>query len=118
MQDTEHTETAAIDFGHLRSFTLGDDALEKELSSLFDVNSTRYISLLREAMDDQAAWEEAAHRLKGVGRSIGAFQLAELAEAAENLDDDTKKPDMIEALTQQAETVRLAMRQYIAQKTD
>ena len=73
-----------IDLVHLARQTLGDVELEREVLSLFVVQSQVYLLRLQ-AAENAADWKRAAHTLKGSARGIGAWQLAEAAEAAEAL---------------------------------
>lgn len=71
-----------VDLAHLRRFTLGDADLERELATLFRESCATYFDAMTGATDDRT-WHEAAHGLKGAARSVGALQLGDLAEAAE-----------------------------------
>jgi HPt (histidine-containing phosphotransfer) domain-containing protein len=64
---------------------LGEDALLiAELRVAFVDSATRAVAALRAAHDD-AAWREAALRLKGLAASFGAVRLMEIAgNAAES----------------------------------
>lgn len=71
-----------IDDGRLASFTGGDKELEAELVALYVETAQLYLTRLRGALDDVAAWQRAAHALKGASANIGALLVARLA--AEN----------------------------------
>lgn len=71
-----------IDFAHLKRYTLGDRALEREVLSLFATQLHRTLADLREAASDRD-WRMATHALKGSSRAVGAWHLANAAEAAE-----------------------------------
>ena len=73
-----------VDLGHLRRFTMGDIALEKEILSLFADQLPVTIAALKSAPSVKE-WGIAAHTLKGSARAIGAWSLADVAEAAEKL---------------------------------
>lgn len=70
-----------IDRNHLTRMTLGDASLEREVLALFD----RQAAMLLERMDGAAAPVVAAlaHTIKGSARGIGAFSVADAAEAVE-----------------------------------
>ena len=70
-----------IDVGHLARMTWGDRALEREVLGLF----CRQAELLRERMplSDARVAGASAHTLKGSARGIGAWAVAEAAEAVE-----------------------------------
>ncbi len=71
-----------IDLAHLGNQTMGDEALEIEILSMFSVQSAIYLKMILTTCD-AATRIRAAHSLKGAARSIGAFELADLAEQAE-----------------------------------
>ncbi len=76
---------AAIDLVHLSRQTLGDTTLETELLKLFDRQAQQLAIRLaapagRNEGDSRA---ELAHMLKGSARAIGAFELADAADAYE-----------------------------------
>lgn len=74
-----------IDWAHLSRFTLGDRTLEREVLGLFAGEAPRYLSLLL-ATTSRKAWIEAAHTLKGSARAVGAWAVAECAQAVETLE--------------------------------
>ena len=73
-----------VDLKHLRRYTLGDWALEKEVLQLFIGQLPETIGSLRGAVTERD-WKVAAHTLKGSGRAVGAWRIARLAEHAERL---------------------------------
>lgn len=75
---------------------LGEDALLiAELRVAFVDSATRAVAALRAAQDD-AAWREAALRLKGLAASFGAVRLMEIAgNAAESV---AHAPQMVERI--------------------
>jgi HPt (histidine-containing phosphotransfer) domain-containing protein len=73
-----------IDFVHLRRFTQGDKALENEVLELFVRQMPETIKALKGAATDKE-WHVAAHTLKGSGRAVGAWRLADLALQAESV---------------------------------
>jgi HPt (histidine-containing phosphotransfer) domain-containing protein len=69
-----------IDIAHLRRMTLGDAGLEREVLAMFAGQAVRLIGALAAWPADAA---EIAHTLNGSARAIGAFRVAEAAEALE-----------------------------------
>ncbi len=78
-----------IDLVHLSTQTMGDRALEAEVLGMFLDHSGTYLDNWRGAAGPSLR-KQAAHTLKGAARSIGAWELAELAQdaEAEGFDDD------------------------------
>jgi HPt (histidine-containing phosphotransfer) domain-containing protein len=76
--------SGVVDLIHLRRYTFGDQALEKEILSLFLGQLAVTMTALREAASQQD-WKIAAHTLKGSCRAVGAFRLGDLAQEAEYL---------------------------------
>lgn len=89
VHSTSHDGTRAldvpIDWDHLSRFTLGDRSLEREVLGLFASEAPRYLSLLL-ATTTRKNWIEAAHTLKGSARAVGAWAVAECAQAVETLE--------------------------------
>lgn len=75
---------APIDWTHLSRFTMNDKALEREVLGLFAAEAPRYLARLQ-ASTNRKDWIEAAHTLKGSARAVGAWAIAECAQAAEAL---------------------------------
>ncbi|MEQ1651541.1 MAG: Hpt domain-containing protein [Hyphomicrobium sp.] len=75
-------QVSPVDLKHLRRYTLGDYALEKEILELFLGQLPQTIKALSDAATDHD-WRVAAHTLKGSGRAVGAWRVARLAELAE-----------------------------------
>ena len=69
-----------IDLAHLARMTLGDAALERQVLGLFASQSTNRIEQLTALPAEAGA---LAHTLKGSARAVGAFRVAECAEALE-----------------------------------
>ena len=72
---------AVIDLAHLARMTLGERCLEDEVLALFD----RQAAVLLARMGDStpAAVAAFAHTLKGSALGIGAWRVAEAADAVE-----------------------------------
>lgn len=73
-----------VDLVHLAKATLGSRSLECEVLALFRHQSKIYFQRLSDAENDKD-WYEAAHSLKGSAKAIGAWQIATLAKAAEEM---------------------------------
>ncbi len=73
-----------IDTAHLTRMTLGDEALKRELLTLFVRQSSDLVARLSSFPADMAA---IAHTLKGSARGIGAFSAAASAERLEQSSD-------------------------------
>jgi CheY-like chemotaxis protein/HPt (histidine-containing phosphotransfer) domain-containing protein len=86
---------APIDVAQLDAFTDGDEALERELVTLYIKTARRYLEEMRTAAKAGASWEGSAHALKGASANIGAGDVAALAAAAERT---PPSHDMIGAL--------------------
>jgi HPt (histidine-containing phosphotransfer) domain-containing protein len=103
---------APLDLAHLRRFTMGDPKLELEILGLFADQLPITIDALKSASSEKD-WRMAAHTLKGSARAVGAWQLASIAETAEQLkllSDTTARGQMISRLEQSA----VVARRYIA----
>jgi hypothetical protein len=73
---------APIDRAHLKEMTLGDDALAREVLTLFDSQAAAIIETMRGV--DQEARVAMAHALKGAARGIGAWQVAAASECIDH----------------------------------
>lgn len=69
-----------IDTGHLDRMTLGDAGLEREVLAMFSAQAVRLMVSLANSPADAGV---VAHTLKGSARAIGAFGVADAAEALE-----------------------------------
>ncbi|WP_019959667.1 Hpt domain-containing protein [Woodsholea maritima] len=85
---------AILDRQHLARYTGGDAALEAELFGLFLRQAETCIERLKIAQNDQA-WRDAAHTLKGSARGIGAMALGHACEIAEQCVDDARGDALI-----------------------
>jgi HPt (histidine-containing phosphotransfer) domain-containing protein len=88
-----------VDIAHLRRMTLGDAGLEREVLAMFAGQAARLIGALAALPADAA---ELAHTLNGSARAIGAFQVADAAEALEAAMRDGGEPSAALAALQQA----------------
>jgi len=84
-----------IDTAHLKRMTLGDEALQREVLTLFVRQSTDLVARLANFPADMAA---IAHTLKGSARGIGAFPAASSAERLERCADRRSANDAISEL--------------------
>jgi HPt (histidine-containing phosphotransfer) domain-containing protein len=69
-----------IDAEHLKRMTLGDAGLEREVLAMFAGQAVRLIDALADLPPEAT---ELTHTLKGSARAIGAFGVADAAEALE-----------------------------------
>lgn len=74
-----------IDRAHLARYTMGDRDLELEVLHLFAQQAEKCVATMLHATTAQA-WRDAAHGLKGSASAVGAWNVANLAYAAETLD--------------------------------
>ena len=70
-----------LDMAHLFQQTMGNRALEIEILDMFCKQVTSTITAFAKA--DATERKRLAHALKGTGRSVGAFLLADIAEQIE-----------------------------------
>lgn len=70
-----------LDLAHLYQQTMGSRALEIEILGLFCKQITSAMAAFGKA--DANERKRLAHALKGTGRSVGAFLLADIAEQLE-----------------------------------
>ena len=73
-----------LDVVHLRTYTAGDRAFEREILGLFTTELAKTMDALGKASTPRE-WHMAAHTLKGSSLSVGANRLAQAARAAEHL---------------------------------
>ena len=73
--------TGAVDFGYLETYASGNQDLVDEVLELFREQASLWARML-----DGESWEDGTHTLKGAGRGVGAFALADACEAAEARD--------------------------------
>jgi HPt (histidine-containing phosphotransfer) domain-containing protein len=73
---------APLDLAHLRRFTVGNKALEREVLELFSEQAPKTWEAMQLARSEKA-WREAAHTLKGSAFAVGANEIARTAAEAE-----------------------------------
>lgn len=78
----ERGDNRPVDLVYLSAQTMGDAKLEAEILRMFARQLPNYVELLCTAVDVEEI-RKCAHTIKGAARSIGAFQLAEIASIAE-----------------------------------
>ena len=107
-----------IDLDHLARYTGGDKVLNAEILRLFDGQITDMVTQLNSvrAERDAKRWREITHTIKGAARGVGAFDMGDVAAAAEPVDpaNGAKALDAIKILEGEAETVRAFIRTYLA----
>ncbi|HEV7259783.1 MAG TPA: Hpt domain-containing protein [Bosea sp. (in: a-proteobacteria)] len=82
----------AIDLDHLARQTGGDLELEREILALFAQQCVRHLRTIHQAEDARTRMD-AAHTLKGAARAIGAWQVADAADAIERQLAETSPRD-------------------------
>jgi HPt (histidine-containing phosphotransfer) domain-containing protein len=70
-----------IDVGHLARMTLGERSLEREVLQLYDRQAAMLLGRMRQTVPANVA--ACAHTLKGSSRGIGAWHVANAAQAVE-----------------------------------
>ena len=109
-----------IDLTHLANYTGGDRELNCEVFRLFTehcVQSLRRLHAALKTADDNKAWREAAHALKGAALGIGAFAVAEHAGAAEATDpgvDPAHAANVLAALSGRSQVALAYIEAYLA----
>ncbi|WP_127753493.1 MULTISPECIES: Hpt domain-containing protein [unclassified Devosia] len=79
---SEANKGGPIDRLHLARQCLGDEGLEQEVLRLFHDTIKSYMARLQRA-EDGAETRIALHTLKGAARGVGAWTVADQAQAAE-----------------------------------
>ena len=83
--ETVRDTACVLDLVHLSRQTLGDLALETELLELFDRQAAVVLARLSGPAGARgASGADIAHMLKGSARAVGAFAVANAAEALEH----------------------------------
>ncbi len=77
-------DPASIDRAHLSRMTLGDSSLEREVLQLFDRQAEILMARMNAVVP--SCVPPLAHTLKGSARGIGAWDVANAAEALELAD--------------------------------
>lgn len=115
---TSHIEPSMsqspIDLVHLARQTGGDHALERELLALFAQQCVRHLRTIHAAGDARMRID-AAHTLKGAAQAIGAWQVAEAADAIERQlagEDADRTERAMDALALAAAEARAAISKF------
>jgi HPt (histidine-containing phosphotransfer) domain-containing protein len=74
--------TGAVDFVYLETYAAGDAVVIGEVLDLFREQSAMWTRLL-DPSGETEGWRDGSHTLKGASLGIGAFQLAEICDQAE-----------------------------------
>jgi HPt (histidine-containing phosphotransfer) domain-containing protein len=74
--------TGAVDFAYLETYAAGDAGVIEEVLAIFREQATMWSRLLDPSGDAQI-WRDGAHTLKGAALGVGAFDLAEICDSAE-----------------------------------
>jgi HPt (histidine-containing phosphotransfer) domain-containing protein len=100
-----------FDADHLRRYTLGDKALEKELLGLFRAQARLQIDLISAAACE-ADFSASVHALKGAALAMGATDIAETTARLEAVDfeaDPTGRQRLVERLRMQVAAAEAAI---------
>lgn len=87
--NTRIDEPVLLDTEHLGKYTLGDEALEREVLQMFLDQSALYMERL-ENPESTGDWQETAHALKGCAHAIGAFRVGMRAARLEKMAEPLK----------------------------
>lgn len=101
-----------IDLEHLDKYVFGDRALLDEILSIFIDQASVLVERMNVEAEDND-WREAAHKLKGASRGVGAFRLGDLAAEAEQMTGTRGRdaraahvPDLVDAVRQAVDFAR------------
>jgi HPt (histidine-containing phosphotransfer) domain-containing protein len=98
----------AIDLSFLDRVTFRDRSLAREVLVLFGGQAEDLWSLIANAEDERAR-REAAHKLKGAARGVGAFDVARAAEEVETAKDAAEFGTAIAHLTIRVTEAQIAL---------
>ena len=105
---TAVAEIGAIDLSFLDRVTFRDRTLAREVLVLFDEQAGSLLEVIASAEDERTR-QEAAHRLKGAARGVGAFDVARAAEEIETAKDATELGTALAHLTIRVIEARIAL---------
>jgi HPt (histidine-containing phosphotransfer) domain-containing protein len=94
-----HARLPALDVAYLEQQTFGDNALARELLTLFSQQCERLGPAIRRATP-MLSRADAAHTLKGAARAVGASRIAALTDAIEVALAKGAAEDALAALSQ------------------
>jgi HPt (histidine-containing phosphotransfer) domain-containing protein len=97
-QVCEQLQAAPIDLDHLHRQTMGDNALGREVLAMFVAQSLSVRDQLAGAEPRQRTL--LAHGLKGAARGVGAFAIAECADAIERNPGDVGHLELLASLVE------------------
>jgi HPt (histidine-containing phosphotransfer) domain-containing protein len=83
-------EAGPIDLAHLKRATMGDEALAREVLTLFERQAEKLVEDIAHARSVRTR-REVAHALKGAARNVGAFAVADAAEELEAMSGDLER---------------------------
>jgi HPt (histidine-containing phosphotransfer) domain-containing protein len=98
----------AIDLSFLDRVTFRDRLLAREVLGLFSQQAEILLTVIAEAGDERTR-HEAAHKLKGSARGVGAFDVARAAEEIEAAKDSTEFGNALAHLTIRVTEARIAL---------
>jgi HPt (histidine-containing phosphotransfer) domain-containing protein len=107
-----------VDLVHLARYTGGDQALNAEVLQLFVNQAGELVRRMDGVLQtgDVKIWKEVAHSLKGAARGIGAFAMANAAEACEPIDpasDNNGAAGALRALKSDSDAVKIFIDAYL-----
>ena len=105
--DRDRTQAAPIDLAHLERQTMGDSELAREVLTLFVQQSVTVRGQMAGAEPRQRVL--LAHGLKGAARGVGAFAVAECADAIERNPDAADNLAHLEGLVEDVRAFVAAM---------
>lgn len=86
-----------LDLDHLAKQTMNDSELERQVVGMFFEQSAMVLRQIREAGEPRQR-SEAAHRLKGSARAVGAWRVAAASDQLEALPPSASEDHVLEAL--------------------
>jgi HPt (histidine-containing phosphotransfer) domain-containing protein len=98
----------AIDLSFLDRVTFRDRSLAREVLVLFGQQAESLLVLIAEAADERTRLE-AAHKLKGAARGVGAFDVGRAAEEIEMAKDAAEFGAALAHLTIRVTEARIAL---------
>ena len=102
------TKMGAIDLSFLDRVTFRDRSLAREVLVLFGQQADILLALITETADERTRCE-AAHKLKGAARGVGAFDVARAAEEIETAKDAAEFGAALAHLTIRVTEARIAL---------
>ena len=74
-----------LNLEHLRVFTLGNVALEREVLGLFEVELPQTLAEIEAGIATDKPWYAALHKLKGSAHAVGAERLGDRAKFGQQI---------------------------------